>query len=116
MGPGRGLGLARWAPVLSAPHLDRALAILERDNFRASPRDARLEALAAVAAERLGRPDPPRARLRRLVHDTLRARSETRAGALLVLDAFQPIIVGLGGEAAAVGVVRAIRDVGEAWP
>lgn len=103
---------SRW---LDARQLDRALSLLEADRSRGYPRDSRLEALGIVSAEWLSRRDPPRERLRRLLHETLRARSETRADALLALAALRPLIVGLGGRAAAAGVVRAIRDVGASW-
>ncbi len=108
--------LTAAARQFDACQLDRALKLLEADRSSASGRDQRLEALATVAAERLRKRDPPTEGLRRLLHETLRARSETREEALLVLAAMAPLIVGLGGEAAAVGVVRAIRDAGASWP
>jgi hypothetical protein len=106
----------RIAPELSTPELDEALAQVEADRSHGSPHDARLEALAALASERLRRPHPPRQRLQKILHDTLHGRAETRAEVLLVLSAMAPLVVGLGGTPAAVGVVRAIRRVGEWWP
>jgi hypothetical protein len=101
---------------LDVRQLDRALALAEGDRSSGSPHDERLEALAAISAEWLRRPRPPRARLQGLLHDTLHGRAETRAEALIVLSAMAPLIVGLGGTEAATGVVRAIRRAGTWWP
>lgn len=108
--------LASAASHLSTPQLDRALNAVRAHPSSCSPYDSRLEALGVLAGERLGRPDPLREDLRGLLHDTLSDRAETRAGALLVLGALAPLVIGLGGQAAAVDVVRAIREAGAAWP
>ncbi|MDC3986524.1 hypothetical protein [Polyangium jinanense] len=107
---------ARIAPELSTQELEVALAEAVTERSHGSPHDARLEAVAALASERLRRPHPPRQRLQKLLHDTLHGRAETRAEVLLVLSAMAPLIIGLGGTPAAVGVVQAIRRVGEWWP
>jgi hypothetical protein len=103
------------AARLSGPQLDRLLQLLEADRSSASPRDPRVAALAVVGAKRLRRTEPPRAKLRQLVHAHLRAHSETRAAVLSALSDLAPLIVGLGGVHAAQGVVRAVRLVGDWW-
>jgi hypothetical protein len=103
------------ATRLSGPQLDRLLQLLEADRSSASPRDPRVAALAVLGAERLRRAEPPRAKLRQLVHTHLHKHSETRAAVLSALSDLAPLIVGLGGVEAAQGVVRAVRLVGDWW-
>lgn len=95
--------------------LDRAIDLVEATPGGGSPRDARLDALAAIGVERMKRPNPPRVRLQKIVHDALLRRSESRANVMIVLSAMAPLIVELGGQEAAIGVVNAIRGVGKWW-
>jgi hypothetical protein len=108
----------RVASRLNARQLDRALSLVEDNGSRGGERDGRLEALAAIGFERLRRAHSPnvKTRLQKLLHDTLHARAETRAEVLPVLSAMAPLIVALGGTPAAIGVVGALRRVGEWWP
>jgi hypothetical protein len=108
--------LSSGAPHLSVSQLDRAFAAVQEHRSWSSGFDSRLEALGVLAGQCLRRADPPREDLRRFLHNALRERADTRAGALQVLGAMAPLVVGLGGQAAAVAVVHAIHDAGARWP
>ncbi len=95
--------------------LDERLADVEAEKSWGRPHDERIDRLGALAAERMRRPRPPHDKLKKLVHDTLEGRSETRADALMVLSAMSALIVELGGQEAAIDVVKAIRRVGQWW-
>lgn len=110
------LGNLNFDPTqLDDRELDERLAEVEAEKKWSRPYDERLVRLGALAAARMRRPRPPRDKLKKLVHDTLEGRSETRADALMALSAMAPLIVELGGQEAAIGVVKAIRRVGKWW-
>lgn len=100
---------------LDTREIDEMLVKVEAEKSWGSPHDARLERLTALGVERMKRPAPPREKLTSIVHGALVEHCDTRSNVLTVLRSSAPLVIALGGPSVALGVVQAIRRVGEWW-